>query len=127
MFLGDIMHKKGVKQHHSIHHPTHHVVHHSEHHSNVDPGLLDLNLTLQNKNIDLLNAIHSLAERIDKLVEIFEEAAKNISNANEDTRVDELTKKLDDLLDQNKNLSNGLMMVERYVKTKSLETPFKRL
>ena len=121
------MHKKELKQHHSIHHPTHHVVHHSEHHSNVDPDLLDLNLTLQNKNIDLLNAIHSLAERIDKLVEIFEEAAKNLSNANEDTRVDELTKKLDDLLDQNKNLSNGLMMIERYVKTKSLETPFKRL
>ena len=121
------MHKRGEKQHHPVHHSVHHIAHHTEHRSNTNPGLLDLNLTLQNKNIELLNSMHALTQRIDRLVSIFEEAAKNLNNVNEDTRVDELAKKLDDLLEQNKNLSSGLMMLERYVKSKSVETPFKRL
>ena len=93
--------------------------------SKAPEDLVELNLALQNKNIELLNAIHGLTKRIDHLINIFEEAAKNISIVEDDTRVKELTEKLENLLDQNKTISNSLILLERYVKSRSLETPRK--
>ncbi len=95
---------------------------HSEHSS-----LVDLNLRLQDKNIELLNAMHALTKRVDSLVSIFEEAAKNVTDVSDDNRVKQLAEKLDSLLDQNKSLANGLLLLERYVRSKSLETPFKKI
>jgi translation initiation factor 2 alpha subunit (eIF-2alpha) len=84
--------------------------------------LLQLNLTLQKKNIELLEAMHYLTQRIDNLVNVFEEAAKNVANVEEDHRIKELATKLEELLDQNKSLANGLLLLERYIRSKSLET-----
>ena len=92
-----------------------------------DLSLTQLNIQLQDKNIELMNAMHALAKRIDNLVSIFEEAAKNVSNVEDDTRIKQLTEKLEILLEQNKSLANGLLTLERYVRSKALETPFKRL
>ena len=89
--------------------------------------LVELNLELQNKNIELLNAMHTLTKRIDHLINIFEEAAKNLSNVEDDTRVKELTEKLENLLEQNKTISNSLVLLERYVKNRSLETPLRKI
>ena len=77
--------------------------------------------------IELLNAMHSLSQRVDRLVSIFEEAAKNVGNVEEDTRVKQLTDKLDSLLDQNKTLANGLLLLEKYVRSKALESPFRKI
>ena len=85
-------------------------------------GLVQLNLQLQRKNIELLEAMHSLTQRIDNLVNIFEEAAKNVANVEEDRRIKDLVIKLEELLEQNKSLANGLLLLERYVRSKSLET-----
>ena len=93
----------------------------------VHPSLVDLNLQLQDKNIELLNAMHSLTKRVDHLVSIFEEAAKNVGAVEDDTRVKQLTEKLDVLLEQNKSLANGLVILEKYVRSKALETPYKRI
>ena len=84
--------------------------------------LLQLNLTLQKKNIELLEAMHYLTQRIDNLVNVFEEAAKNVANVEEDHRIKELATKLEELLDQNKSLANVLLLLERYIRSKSLET-----
>ena len=92
-----------------------------------DLSLTQLNIQLQDKNIELMNAMHALAKRIDNLVSIFEEAAKNVSNVEDDTRIKQLTEKLENLLEQNKSLANGLLTLERYVRSKALETPFKKL
>jgi len=92
-----------------------------------DLSLTQLNIQLQDKNIELMNAMHALTKRIDSLVSIFEEAAKNVSNVEDDTRIKSLTEKLESLLEQNKSLANGLLTLERYVRSKALETPFKRL
>lgn len=96
-------------------------------HSTEHSSLVDLNLRLQDKNIELLNAMHALTKRMDNLISIFEEAAKNISDVSDDTRVKQLAEKLDSLLEQNKSLANGLLLLERYVRSKSLETPFKKI
>ena len=85
-------------------------------------GLVRLNVELQKKNISMLEAMHNLTKRIDALVSIFEEAAKNVSNVGEDQKVRELAAKLEELLEQNKSLANGLLLLERYVRSKSLET-----
>jgi len=85
-------------------------------------GLIRLNVELQKKNIKMLESMHALTQRIDNLVSIFEEAAKNVSNVGEDQKVRELTVKLEELLEQNKSLANGLLLLERYVRSKSIET-----
>lgn len=92
-----------------------------------DLSLTQLNIQLQDKNIELMNAMHALTKRIDNLVSIFEEAAKNVSNVEDDTRIKQLTEKLESLLEQNKSLAGGLLTLERYVRSKALETPFKKL
>ncbi len=90
-------------------------------------GLAKLNIELQHKNIELLNAVHTLTKRVDNLISIFEEAAKNVGTVEEDSRLKELTTKLEALLEQNKSLANGLVLLERYVRSKALEGPFKRI
>ena len=97
------------------------------HHSTEHSSLVDLNLKLQDKNIELMNVMHALTKRMDNLISIFEEAAKNITDVSDDTRVKQLTEKLDSLLEQNKTLANGLLTLERYVRSKSLESPFKKI
>lgn len=89
-------------------------------------ALLQLNIELQKKNIELLEAMHALTQRIDNLVNIFEEAAKNVANVEEDRRIKDLANKLEELLEQNKSLANGLLLLERYIRSKSIE-PGKRL
>lgn len=91
--------------------------------------LMQLNISLQRKNIELLQSMHSLSEnvnnltqRIDNLVNVFEEAAKNVANVEEDHKIRDLANKLEELLEQNKSLANGLLLLERYVRSKSLET-----
>ena len=91
--------------------------------------LIENNMILQKRNVELLQAVNELTkktsmlnDKIGNLVDIFEEAAKNVTDIEEDKRVKDLALKLDDLLDQNKNLANGLLLLERYVRGKSLET-----
>ncbi len=95
--------------------------------SKVPKELIDLNFELQNKNIDLLSAMNNLTKRVDKLVGIFEEAAKNVTMVEEDPRMKELTDKLGSLIEQNKTLANGMLLLEKYVRTKTLENPFKKI
>ena len=85
-------------------------------------GLLQLNIELQKKNIELLEDMNNLTRRIDNLVNVFEEAAKNVANVEDNSRVRDLATKLEELLEQNKSLADGLLLLERYVRSKSLET-----
>ena len=89
--------------------------------------LLQLNLQLQRKNIELLESVNALTQKIDNLVNVFEEAAKNVANVEDDNKVKDLANKLEELLEQNKSIVNGLLLLERYVRSKSLENPARRL
>ena len=73
---------------------------------------------------ELLNSMNKLTQRIDKLVSLFEEAAKHVGEVEStEARIASLSAKLESLLDQNKAIAQGLILLEKYVRGKSgLET-----
>jgi len=70
-------------------------------------------LDLQKATLKLIETNNDVVKRIDKLVSLFEEASKHVVDVDED-RVAALTAKLETLLDQNKDLAKGLLLLERY-------------
>jgi predicted RNase H-like nuclease (RuvC/YqgF family) len=87
------------------------------------------NVSLQSKTIDLIKSINSLTKKIDNLVGIFEKAAKEVKETKlSEEEVKELSFKLENLLDQNKNLARGLLLLEKYVRSRTpLNVPPKPL
>ena len=74
------------------------------------------NLALQKVSLQLIEAVQQMTERMDRLLGLFEEAAKNI----ERTQVKEpLTKQLEELLEQNKTIARGLVLIEKFVRDKT--------
>ena len=89
--------------------------------SRVINQLISNNVSMQKVATSLLTEIRDLTKRIDKLVGIFEEASKHVGEVDvTDDHLKQLTAKLEVLLEQNKDLAKGLLMLEKYVKTKSL-------
>lgn len=65
-------------------------------------------------------AVDNLTKRIDRLVNLFEEASKHVGEVDTaDERIKLLTAKLESLLEQNKTLAKGLLMLEKYIRGKS--------
>lgn len=78
--------------------------------------LMENNVIIQKKSIELIESVNRLSNKIDTMVRLFEEAAKHIKAG-----VDEpLMEKLEGLLEQNKNIAKGLIMLEKYVKDKEM-------
>ena len=77
--------------------------------------LVSNNVLLQQKTTDLLVEMSTLIKKVDKLVEIFTKAAEHIEKG--DVK-EPLAAKLTDLLDQNKKIASGLLLLERYVREK---------
>jgi predicted RNase H-like nuclease (RuvC/YqgF family) len=77
--------------------------------------LIENNISLQEKNIELINAISKLNNKISEMVDIFNEAAKHIKAGTDEP----LIQKLEKLLDQNKVIANGLILLEKYIREKS--------
>jgi len=77
--------------------------------------LLKNNIALQEKTTDLIISMKELTSRMDKMVNIFEGAAKHIKEGTDKP----LMEKLQSLLDQNKTIAKGLILLEKYVREKS--------
>ena len=77
--------------------------------------LIEYNIALQNKTAELISSISQLTKRIDAMVSLFEEAAKSIKAGTDEP----LMRRLSDLLEQNKNIARGLILLERYIKEKA--------
>ena len=78
--------------------------------------LIQSSLSLQDKNVELIDAVSKLTKKVDELIGIFEQAAKNIEKG----EVEEpLARKLNVLLDQNKAVARGLVLLEKYVRDKT--------
>ncbi len=80
---------------------------------------MEHNIILQKKAVEIIDATNQLNKRIDKLLNIFEEASKHVLEVGEDKKILELTDKLEELLEQNKNITKGLTILESYVKNKA--------
>lgn len=74
------------------------------------------NVILQQKSVELVNSMNNLSKNIDKLVRIFQTAAENIDKGAEK---EPLTFKLTQLIEQNKQLARGLLLLEQYIKRRT--------
>ncbi|MDD5649907.1 MAG: hypothetical protein PHF86_05720 [Candidatus Nanoarchaeia archaeon] len=89
--------------------------------------LIQNNVTLQSKSVDLLGSVGKLTTSVsdlnkntERLLKVFETAAKNVSEAKTtDEQINALAMKLENLLEQNKNIARGLILLEQYVRGKS--------
>lgn len=79
--------------------------------------LIENNLILQHKLTDLIGNVTQLVEKVDSMVNLFKEAGESIKTGKYE---DPLMNKLDDLLEQNKNIAKGLLLLERYVRERGL-------
>jgi hypothetical protein len=82
--------------------------------SSVDK-LIESNIQLQHKMADVLIGVKELNNNISSLITIFKSAGEHIKA---DKYEDPMINRLNELLEQNKNLARALMLLEKYVKEK---------
>jgi len=79
-------------------------------------AIIESNLQLQHKIADLVLTTKELNTNVSHLITIFKEAGQYIKSAKYE---DPMINKINDLLEQNKNLAKGLAILEEYVKNKA--------
>lgn len=82
--------------------------------------LLKNNVALQKVALDVVKSNNELLKRIDKLVSLFEEASRHITSENPEEDIRNLAMRLDSLIEQNKDLARGLVLLEEFVRNKSV-------
>ena len=83
--------------------------------TSVTQELTENSILLQQKTTELIQNVSQLTKRIDKMVSIFEDAAKHIQSGTDEP----LARKLDSLLEQNKNIARGLILLEKYIRERA--------
>ena len=78
--------------------------------------LIDSNIALQHKMTDVIISVKDLNNNVSSLVTLFKSAGEHIKASKYE---DPMVNKINELLEQNKNLSKALMMLEAFVKNKS--------
>ena len=78
--------------------------------------LVKNNVLLQQKSADLIQNMNNLNKNVERLVQIFQKAAENINKGDEKAP---LTFKLQQLIDQNRQLARGLTLLEQYIKRRT--------
>ena len=80
--------------------------------------LIKHNIALEKVSLELLESMNKMTRRMDRMLSLFEEAAKNIERAE---KLDEkpLAKQISDLVEQNKTIARGLPLIERFVRDKT--------
>ena len=89
------------------------------HHERLMEKLIENTTLLQKKDAELMASVKHLVDRIDKMLNVFDEASKHVMEVSEDKRVAELSDKLEELLEQNKTIAQGLLMLEQYVRKRT--------
>lgn len=97
----------------------------------IDQALLDNFINLQKVLTNLAVKFDDLSNNISKLLQLFELAAKSFVDkpGNQSAIDQELLKKLDSLLDQNKTISKGITLMEERIRGRSpsqITQPFQR-
>lgn len=88
--------------------------------------LVQNNLILQSKIIDLVKSNESLTSEMKTMINFFREAGEQMTLESEDEKLKPLLHKIGELLDQNKAILRGLILVQKYIKTApSTELPSK--
>ncbi len=70
------------------------------------------------------SATADLIKRVDRVFSLFEEASKHVSEVQSaEARITALSEKLEALLEQNKAIAQGLILLEKYVRGKTRLEP----
>jgi hypothetical protein len=77
--------------------------------------LVDNSVQLQKLTISLVESNNKLVKKVDDLISLFEEAAKNVSSGNYEEIVT-LNNKINSLIQENKQLARGLVLMEQKFK-----------
>lgn len=73
---------------------------------------------------ELLNNMGQLIIRLDKIFIMFEEASKHVGDVETaEAKIANLSTKLEALLDQNKTIAQGLVLLEKYIRGKTRLEP----
>jgi|SRR3989344_4714138 len=91
----------------------------TSHHEKLMEKLIENTVLLQKKDAELMSSVKNLVEKIDRMLNVFEEASKHVMEVSEDKRIAELTDKLEELLEQNKTIAKGLLMLDQYVRKRT--------
>ena len=81
--------------------------------SSATQELMRMNIELQKVTVDLIEKMNSLTTRMDRMLSLFEDAARTISTTDDASG---LKTQLQDLLDQNKTIARGLLSLEKYIR-----------
>ena len=87
--------------------------------------LIQNNLILQSKIIDLVKSNESLTSEMKTMVNFFREAGEQMTMESEDERLKPLLGRIGELLERNKAILRGLILVQKYIKTSSPEVSSK--
>lgn len=77
--------------------------------------LMENGVQLQKLTISLVESNNKLVKKVDDLISLFEEAAKNVSSGNYEEIVT-LNNKVNSLVQENKQLARGLILMEQKFK-----------
>tara|TARA_Y100000310_G_scaffold326469_1_gene391406 strand:+ start:149 stop:520 length:372 start_codon:yes stop_codon:yes gene_type:complete len=93
--------------------------------TNIDKELLENFVSLQHVLTNLAVKFEDLSGNISRLLQLFELSAKSFADKpiNSPGVDQEFLKKLDSLLDQNKTISKGIMMMEDRIRNRSGSMP----
>lgn len=86
--------------------------------------LIENNILLQRKLIDVVEAINKLVHQNEEMLGIFKEASKHVNDIEvKDEGLRPLIKKLDELLEQNRTIARGLLLLEKYTRERAQPSP----
>ena len=85
----------------------------------ITDQLIKNNVLLQKKTTELIISVNELVKKIDTMVTMFSTAAENIEKQGGELS----STRLNELLEQNKKVAKGLLMLEKYVREKSTFSP----
>ncbi|MCK4649681.1 hypothetical protein KAT36_00465 [Candidatus Pacearchaeota archaeon] len=88
-----------------------------------DELLIENFVGLQHAMTNMSVKFGMLSDNISKLLQIFEESAKNFISGDRKTSDAEMLKKIDSLLNQNKTIAKGLVLMEGSLRGRSEEPP----
>lgn len=73
---------------------------------------------------ELIANINALVVRLDKIFAMFEEASKHVGDVETaEAKISNLSTKLEALLEQNKSIAQGLILLEKYIRGKTRLEP----
>ena len=75
--------------------------------------LASMNIELQKVTIQLIDKMNNLTVRMDRMLSLFEDAARNLSTTDDSSG---LKTQLQDLVEQNKVIARGLLSIEKYIR-----------